>query len=142
MPCAGRKNCCKTSGRDRVLEGRKQPQQGQGAIPAPARGCGEQQDARKGFGGLGKGCQRVTWQKADQIQCCPALCVHITQHQKPLVPFLPFYWDGLGKPPKSVFGESSLRSQSWVLGKWLLYFKRVVERKEQPQSKPLRKILQ
>lgn len=45
-------------------------------------------------------------------------------------------------PQKSAFGESRLRSHSWVLGKWLLYFKRVVERKEQPQTKPLRKILQ
>lgn len=45
-------------------------------------------------------------------------------------------------PQKSPFGESHLRSQSWVLGKWLLYFKRVAERKEQPQSKPLRNILQ
>lgn len=54
----------------------------------------------------------------------------------------PILLDGLDKPAKSVFGELCLRSQSQVLGKWLLYFKRVVEKKEQPQNKPLRNILQ
>lgn len=124
---------------ERWCAGRQQGQE----IPAPARGGRELQDARKGFGGLGKGCQRVTWQEAAHIQWSPPALPSVCNQtaSRTSLPAL-LCWRGLDKPPGSAFGESCLRSQSWVLGKWLLYFKRVVERKEQPQSKPLRKILQ
>lgn len=113
--------------------------------PSPAPGCWEQQDAKKGFGGLGKGCQRVTWQEADQIQWSPAALPFVcTSDSIKNFHCLLSHSAGMTwtSPQKSAFGESCLRSQSWLLGKWLLYFKRVAERKEQPQSKPLRNILQ
>jgi len=59
-----------------VLEAKKGLRRGRGAIPAPARGCGGQQTAGKGTGGLGKGCQRVTWQEAESdsvLATSPAL---------------------------------------------------------------------
>lgn len=86
----------------------------------------------------GRGCQRDTWQEPGQLQWPPP-ALPIRQHPEPPLP-AGMAWTS---PQKSALGESRLRSQSWVLGKWFLHFKqRVVERKEQPQSKALRKILQ
>lgn len=133
MPCAGRKNGCRTSGRDGVREARKGLRQGEVRAQPQCEGAEQQTAGREGRvqGDWRKDAKESLGRRLSRIWCSlPALhAPHAIQHRDPpLLLSNAAGWGGPDKPPKPEFGELCLWNQTWALGKKLLYFKRKWQR--------------